>query len=73
MMQDSTGRKRVLVLQEELRWMKKPNLPRLVCRRQVPGILRIMKFGTEWRRITMDIGPIYSTKERMCLKLCKEG
>jgi len=36
---------------------------------KVPGVLRIVKFWTEWRGITINVGPINSTEERMCLKI----
>ena len=37
---------------------------------KVPSVLRITEFGTEWGRVTMDVGPVDPTKEGVCLQNC---
>jgi hypothetical protein len=37
---------------------------------KMPGILRIVEFGTKWRGIMMNMGPVDSTKEWMYLEIC---
>lgn len=37
---------------------------------KMPGVLRMVEFGTKWRRVAMDIGPVDLKEERMSLHNC---
>jgi hypothetical protein len=37
---------------------------------KVPSVLGIAEFGTEWSRVTMNVGPVNPTKEGVCLQNC---
>jgi hypothetical protein len=37
---------------------------------KVPSVLGIVEFGTEWGRVTMNIGPVNPTKEGVSLQNC---